>query len=90
MAKINFSKIPVKNVAGDDVTFDIHHDFSNLLYMGRKIEESALGLKIWNCRDAEGNPTEIELSKEEIAVVKNNIAGYPYIVRKYIEDKLSE
>lgn len=90
MAKINFSKIIVKDLDEKDVTVNIHRDFSNLLHMqGRNIEEDELAHKIYRCVDEKGNPTEVELSKEEVAIVAQYISNYPYIVAKAVMDILT-
>lgn len=91
MAKINFSKITVKDLDGKDLNYDIHRDFSNLLYMqGRSIEEHELGRKIYNSRDEKGIPTEVELNKDETKIVLQYIKGYPYILAQKVEEILKD
>ena len=91
MAKINFSKITVTDLDGKDVNYDIHRDFSNLLYMqGRSIEEHELGHKIYSCRDEKGIPTEVELNKDETKIVLQYIKGYPYILAQKVEEILKD
>jgi hypothetical protein len=90
MAKINFSKIIVKDLDGKDVRINIHRDLANLLHMqGRGIEEDALAHKIYECRDVDGNPTEVDLTKDEVKIVTQYISNYPYIVAKAVMDILT-
>ncbi len=90
MAKIDFSRIIVKDLDGKDVRINIHRDFSNLLHMqGRGIEEDALAHKIYECRDEDGNPTEVDLTKDEVKIVIQYISNYSYIVAKAVMDILT-
>lgn len=91
MAKINFSKITVKDLDGKDLNYDIHRDISNLLYLqGRSIEEHELGHKIYGCRDEKGAPTDVELNKEETKIILQCIKGYPYILAHKVEELLKD
>lgn len=91
MAKINFSKITVKDLDGKDFSYDIHRDISNLLYMqGRTIEEHELGHKIYSCRDEKGTPTEVELDESEAKIIMQYISGYPYILAHKVGELLKD
>lgn len=83
MAKVNFSKIIIKDIEGQDVQADFQKQLGNQLYMqGRDIEECELGKRIYF---AEG---DVELTDKEAAIVSQAVAGYSYIARSAIEQAL--
>lgn len=83
MAKVNFSKIIIKDIEGQDVQADFQKQLGNQLYMqGRDIEECELGKRIYF---AEG---DVELTDNEAAIVSQAVAGYSYIARSAIEQAL--
>lgn len=85
MSRIDFSKIKVYDLEGNEHVWDIHRDISNLLYMhGVNIEERELGRKIYNCRDTDGNPAEVELSPEEVLIVMRFIGNFSYAVQEQV------
>jgi hypothetical protein len=84
MKKVDFSKITIKDIEGNDVQADFQKQLGNQLYMqGRNIEECELGKKIYF---AEG---EIELDEKECrTVVQFAQTHYSYIVRTALTDIL--
>ena len=89
MKKIDFSKITVKDLDGKDVNYNIHRDFSNLLYtQGRTIEQHELGHKIYTCKDEAGIPVAVELNDEEVKIVLEYIMNYPFIIQQAVKEIL--
>ena len=83
MAKINFSKIVIKDIDGNEIAVDVRkgvNGLGNVMYMnGQDIIECETGTKIYH---SEG---EIELNDDEVKAVRKFISGYPYITRHAIE-----
>lgn len=85
MAKVNFSKIIIKDIEGREVQADFQKQLGNQLYMqGRHLEECELGTRIYH---ADG---EVELSEKECEMVRNAVQGYSYIARSAIENQLKK
>ena len=83
MTKINFKKIMIRDIEGNEVVADFQKQLGNQLYMqGRDIEECELGKRIYF---ADG---EVELSEKECAMVKMAVQGYSYIARSAIEEQI--
>ena len=83
MAKVNFSKIIIKDIEGRDVQADFQRQLGNQLYMqGRDIEECELGKRIYF---ADG---EVELNDKEAAIVTQAVQGYSYVARIAIENAM--
>ena len=75
MARVNFGKVVIKTITGEDAEVDFRKDVRNQLYMqGKDIEECELGKRIYY---AEGR---VELSDKECDVVRNAVQGYPYLI----------
>ena len=80
MVKVNFSKIIIKDIEGNDIDADFQKQLGNQMYMqGQNIEECELGKRIYH---AEG---EVELKEKECAIVRKFIQGYSFIAREAIE-----
>ena len=85
MKKIDFGKIMIKDIDGNEVAVDVRkgmngNGLGNVMYMnGQDIIECETGAKIYH---SEG---EIELTDEEVKAVRKFISGYPYITRHAIE-----
>lgn len=85
MAKVNFKKIILKDIEGNEVVADFQKQLGNQLYMqGRHLEECELGTRIYH---AEG---EVELTDKECEIVRNYVQGYSYIARSAIENQLKK
>jgi hypothetical protein len=80
MKKVDFSKITIKDIEGNDVQANFQKQLGNQLYMqGRNIEECELGRRIYH---AEG---EVELTDDECRMVSNATQGYSYVARIAID-----
>lgn len=87
MAKVNFSRISMKDIEGNVLTANFRKELGNQLYMqGRDIEECELGKKIYFTPENK----ETELNEKEVGIVKQVIAGYGFVARTAIEKALGE
>lgn len=85
MVKVDFSKIIIKDINGNDIVADFQKQLGNQLYMqGQNIEECELGKKIYFTPDGEAT----ELDDKEVAIVRKAIQGYSYVARTAIEQAL--
>jgi len=85
MAKVNFSRISMKDIEGNVLTANFRKELGNQLYMqGRDIEECELGKKIYFTPDDEAT----ELDDQEVAIVRKAVQGYSYVARTAIEQAL--
>lgn len=85
MVKVDFSKIIIKDINGNDIVADFQKQLGNQLYMqGQNIEECELGKKIYFTPDGEAT----ELDEKEVAIVRKAIQGYSYVARTAIEQAL--
>jgi hypothetical protein len=85
MAKVNFSRISMKDIEGNVLTANFRKELGNQLYMqGRDIEECELGKKIYFTPDDEAT----ELDDKEVAIVRKAVQGYSYVARTAIEQAL--
>lgn len=85
MVKVDFSKITIKDINGNDIVADFQKQLGNQLYMqGQNIEECELGKKIYFTPDGEAT----ELDDKEVAIVRKAVQGYSYVVRTAIEQAL--
>ena len=85
MAKVNFSRISMKDIEGNVLTANFRQQLGNQLYMqGRNIEECELGKKIYFTAEDK----ETELNEKEVGMIKQAIAGYGYVVHSAIEEAL--
>ena len=85
MVKVDFSKIIIKDINGNDIVADFQKQLGNQLYMqGQNIEECELGKKIYFTPDGEAT----ELDDKEVAIVRKAVQGYSYVARTAIEQAL--
>lgn len=83
MTKINFKKIIIRDIEGNEVVADFQKQLGNQLYMqGRDIEECELGKRIYFANG------EVELSEKECGMVRMAVQGYSYIARSAIEEQI--
>jgi hypothetical protein len=80
MKKVDFKKIPVKTLQGEDAVADVKFDLANHLYtLGPTVKESALGMKIWQ---TEG---EVELNNEELKIITETVKTWrSYFIRHHV------
>ena len=83
MTKVNFGKIIIKNIEGNDMPVDVRPVFGNLLYMqGENIEECELGSKIYH------SDGDIEIDEKQVDIVKSYAKRLPYVTRQAICDSV--
>ena len=84
MKKVDFRKITLKNVEGEEMSVDFSKQLGNQMYMqGQNIEECELGKRMY----FDG---EVELKDKDIEVVKRFVAGYPYVSRTAVMDAIDK
>ena len=83
MAKIDFTKVPVKNVKGQKEEKNYRDYIAEQLY-NQSHDEAGVNLaqKIANATG------DIELNEDEIKIIKTLLAPYPYYMRTAIEEAL--
>lgn len=75
MKKVNFKKVPVKNIDGTVESVDISKNLGNSMYIqGRSLEVVTLATKIWE-------KGEVELNEEEESILREQI---PQLFPAYI------
>lgn len=85
MKKVNFKELVIADIEGKEQKIDISKLLGNQLYMeGQDIEACELGKRIYF---AEG---DVELTDKEIAIVKQAIQRYSYLVRTAVETILKD
>lgn len=79
MIKIDFSKIMIKGIEGDDVSVDISKDLGNMMYYeSRDIEVADLGYKIYHEK-------EVDLTEEQAEMVRPFVMeGFKALVKKVL------
>lgn len=83
MAKIDFTKVPVKNVKGQTEEKNYRDYIAEQLYNQSHEEAGAiLAQKIAN------STGEIELDEDECKILKTLLAPYPYFMRTAFEELL--
>lgn len=84
MKKVDFRKITLKNVEGEEMSVDFSKQLGNQMYMqGQNIEECELGKRMY----FDG---EVEMNEKDIEVVKRFVAGYPYVSRTAVMDAIDK
>ncbi len=82
MKKIDFRKIRIKDVEGNDIPADISKQLGNQMYMqGQNIEECELGRDIYH-------NGEVELDEQQAKTVERFVSSYSYIMRTPILEML--
>jgi hypothetical protein len=91
MKKVDFRKIMCENVDGEVLPFDIAGELGNMLYMrGMNIEECELGRTIYKTSKLKpDDDTAVELSDEQVKIVRRYMAQFPMFLRKGLEKQLS-
>jgi len=80
MVKVDFTKIALKDIEGNEQFIDIRKPLGNQLYMqGEDIVECELGRKIWN------SDGEIEIDQQEVNAVVKFTQQYPYLTRSAVK-----
>ena len=89
MKKVNLSQLEIQGIDGAKQRVNIQDEVANLIYMqGQSIQDCELGRKIYNGgRDQNGVLTKdadrtVELSDDELKVVKRITQQFPYVIRE--------
>lgn len=83
MAKIDFTKVPVKNVKGQTEEKNYRDYISERLYLQSHDEKGALLAQ--KIAQSEG---EIELSEDECKILETMLQSYPYFMRTAFDELL--
>lgn len=83
MAKINFTKVPIKNVKGQTEEKNYRDFIAEQIYIQSHDEEGVLLAQ--NIAQSEG---EIELSEDECKILKTLLQTYPYFMRTAFDELL--
>jgi hypothetical protein len=80
--KVDFRNIVIRHINGQETKADVTALFGNMLYMqGQHIEECELGVSIYH----QGEDA-IELSDEQVGIVKTYAERLPYVMRTGIKE----
>ena len=78
--KIDFTKIPVKDIDGKEFEADLHKELGQQLYaQGQNIEECELGSLIYH------SDGPVELTIEQAACVSRFVDRWPYVTRTAVK-----
>lgn len=90
MKKLDFRKIMAENVDGEVLPYDIAAELGNTMYMrGTNIEECDLGRVIYKTSKLKpDDDTSVELSDEQVVVVRRYMALFPMFLRRGLEKQL--
>lgn len=67
MKKVNFKKVPIKNIDGTMASVDMSKNLGNSMYIqGRSLEVVTLATKIWEKGEVEINEEEESILREQI------------------------
>ena len=90
MIKIDFRQIGVKNIEGQIEKADVSKQLGNVMYMqGQNIEECELGHTIYKTSKLKPDEdTSVELTDEQVNIVRRFIQPWPYVLRSAIENTL--
>ena len=81
--KIDFTKLPVKDIDGKEIEADVHKELGQQLYMqGQTMEECELGSLIYH------TDGPVELTIEQGACVSRWVDRWPYVTRTAVKNLL--
>ena len=84
MTKVNFRTITFKDIEDKDQLFDCQKEIGNAIYMqAANIEERDLGRKIYYANG------DVELTDNQVEVVKRFAARYSFVLREAVENALT-
>lgn len=79
----DFSKVEILSLDGKKMGTDqLRAELCNALYMGKEMEQSDLGMRLWHAVDDTGAFTPVEITEKEEKILRDQFENYPYIVRK--------
>ena len=81
--KVDFTKVPVKDIDGKEFMADVHKELGQQLYMqGQTMEECELGSLIYH------TDGPVELNLEQGACVSRWVDRWPYVTRTAVKTLL--
>lgn len=81
--KIDFTKVPVKDIDGKEFKADLHKELGQQLYMqGQTMEECDLGSLIYH------TDGPVELNVEQAACVSRWVERWPFVTRTAVKTLL--
>ena len=81
--KVDFTKVPVKDIDGKEFKADVHKELGQQLYMqGQTMEECDLGSLIYH------TDGPVELNVEQAACVSRWVDRWPYVTRTAVKTLL--
>ena len=84
MTKVNFKTITFKDIEDKEQLFDCQKEIGNAIYMqAADIEERDLGRKIYYANG------DVELTDQQVEVVKRFAARYSFVLREAVEQALT-
>lgn len=84
MTKVNFRTITFKDIEDKEQLFDCQKELGNAIYMqAANIEERDLGRKIYYANG------DVELTDQQVEVVKRFAARYSFVLREAVEKALT-
>lgn len=84
MTKVNFRTIPFRDIEDKEQLFDCQKELGNAIYMqAADIEERDLGRMIYYANG------DVELTDQQVEVVKRFAARYSYVLREAVETALT-
>lgn len=84
MTKVNFKTITFKDIEDKEQLFDCQKELGNAIYMqAANIEERDLGRMIYYANG------DVELTDQQVEVVKRFAARYSFVLREAVEKALT-
>lgn len=84
MTKVNFKTIPFRDIEDKEQLFDCQKEIGNAIYMqAANIEERDLGRMIYYATG------DVELTDQQVDVVKRFAARYSFVLREAVETALT-
>lgn len=90
MKKVDFRKVEIETIDGEKTTANVAQQLGNQLYMqGQNIEECELGREIYKAGKVKADKDSfVELSDEQVAIVRKFIQPWSYVLRTAVESIL--
>lgn len=82
--KIDFSKIIITDVAGNEVKADIKYNLCNQMHMQGDIKDFTLAHKLYNSQEP------VELSDEEVAIIRKYTAQWSHALRAAVDGGITK
>ena len=83
MKKIDFEKIPIKDIDGNVLPCDVRKVVGNTLFnMADDVAEWELGVKIYN------SVGEVEISEKDVQIIMKFAGFFKYVLRHALTDAM--